>query len=350
MAEYFILQILICAFEKKYFLQFEDNYNPISNKTNPSNARIIHFNNFTNITYNFSDENDSNDVLINDDYSFLIFILSFFLFLYFTLSFSKIVHFFKRRSKKDEKFDDIKKLSSGILNGTHGILIFDGLFTLIFSSLYLSDNNNPIFENNNFLLFPILMNKFNYFTLVFYCINYSEEKRKFELISSSTLITVYISIINFIISLIRNNISPKSLYIIQLVIACCIPCPFILICLFIFFYVFCNSEIFYPQRISMILCVASYICCFGGFWMTGDFYENLVDSVEEGTFDFSTDCFCNCCYCLFDCLFCLNSACCCKSICPEVLCSCCNCCICYDCFECCDCFYCCQNECACELC
>ena len=155
---------------------------------------------------------------------------------------------------------------------------------------------------------------------------------------------------NFIISLIRNNISLKALYIIQLVFACGVICLFLLVFILIFIIPFCNCETPCRQRISMLFCVSSYICCFGGFWMTHDFYQSLLESCSEENFDLSADCCNDYCSCFIDCLFCNSSTCCCRSICPEVLCSCCKCCICYDCFECCDCFYCCQNECTCELC
>ena len=155
---------------------------------------------------------------------------------------------------------------------------------------------------------------------------------------------------NFIISLIRNNISLKALYIIQLVFACGVICLFLLVFIFIFIIPFCNCETPCRQRISMLFCVSSYICCFGGFWMTGDCYETLMSMTSEENIDCSQDCFCDCCYCLFDCFFYIISKCYCKSICPQIFCSCCNCCTCYDCCECCDCFYCCQDECVCQLC
>ena len=356
MVEYFILQLLICAFEKQYFQQFDyntdTNFNP--NSTNFTNSNnLINFNYLRNSTDNSSASNDSNNVLINDLYSFLTFILTFFLFFYFTLSFARIVSFFTYREDQKEKegFENLKKLSFGILDGTHGVLIFDGFFALIFSSLYLSDNNNPLFDNTNLLLIPILMNKFYYFTLIFYCISYSEEKRKFELISSSTLISIYIFILNFIISLIRNNISIKSLHIIQLVFSCLFPCLMILgLIAYFVLYIVCPPYDYCAGRLTLLCCYASYICCCGGFWLTNDFYERLELSISEDSLDFSEDCFCDCCYCLFDCFRYMTLLPFCKSICPRVMCGCCNCCICYDCCECCDCFYCCGNECACEYC
>ena len=356
MVEYFILQLLICAFEKQYFQQFDyntdTNFNPNSTNFTGSN-NLINFNYLRNSTDNSSASNDSNNVLINDLYSFLTFILTFFLFFYFTLSFARIVSFFTYREDQKEKegFENLKKLSFGILDGTHGVLIFDGFFALIFSSLYLSDNNNPLFDNTNLLLIPILMNKFYYFTLIFYCISYSEEKRKFELISSSTLISIYIFILNFIISLIRNNISIKSLHIIQLVFSCLFPCLMILgLIAYFVLYIVCPPYDYCAGRLTLLCCYASYICCCGGFWLTNDFYERLELSISEDSLDFSEDCFCDCCYCLFDCFRYMTLLPFCKSICPRVMCGCCNCCICYDCCECCDCFYCCGNECACEYC
>ena len=354
MGEYFILQLLICAFEKQYFQQFEDNFEtkPNSNSTNFTGYMdTINFIYFGNNTNNNSASNDSSNYSLNDLYSFLTFILTFFLFFYFTLSFARIVGYItEKRNKGENETLDIKRLSLGILDGTHGVLIFDGLFTLIFSSLYLHDSENPIFDNKNLYLVPVLMNKFYYFTLIFYCISYSEEKRKFELISSSTLISIYLFIINSIISLIRNSIPLKPLHIIQLVFSCCFPCLIVLAIFLLLFYIMFIAKETCSCKMTFLLCYISYIFCFGGFWMTIELIESLEASLSEDSLDCSADCFCECCYCLFDCFFCLSSLPCCRELCPEVMCSCCKCCICYDCCECCECCYCCGNKCSCELC
>ena len=194
------------------------------------------------------------------------------------------------------------------------------------------------------------MNKFYYFTLMFYCLSYSESKRKFELISSSTLISVYIFIINSIISLIRDNIPLKALYIIQLVFSC-FPCLVIAaLCFYIIFFSFCVEKNC-GGRMSLLFCLFSFICCFGGFWFPPDFIDRFAKTFDEENVDCSCDTFCNCCcYCCSDCFsFCLDSVFC-RTLISKTYCECCDCCICYDYCDCCQCLYCCGNECSCKLC
>ena len=359
MIEYFFLQILICAFEQQYFIQFEnDDYsNSNPNNTNIINdTNIIYINFFDNKTHNNTNNNTNNSGAINFSidnlYSFLTFILSFFLFFYLTLTFHRIINFTYEPEKEEGKnggLQNIRNLSLGILGGTHSILLFDGLFSLIFSSLYLSDSDNDLFKNNNILLVPILINKFYYFTLIFYCISYSEEKRKFELISSSTLISVYLFIINTIISLIRSNTPLKALYIIQLVLACCVPCLCILLILIYLFLFFIDPKITCYIKMTNLCLISSFICCFAGFWMTGDIFNGFIFSTSEENCDCSSDCFCDCCYCWFDCFDYICYNCCCEK-CSCIICRCFNCFFCYDCLGCCKCCYCCREECACNLC
>ena len=333
MVEYFILQMLICAFEKEYFLRFG---NILATDSTANNNNYF---------------NDSNDSLINDSYSFLFFILAFFLFFYFTLSFDRITTILANpeRDEKKGRFQNLRRLSLGILGGTHGILIFDGIFSLIFSSLYLANSDNPIFEGKNLFLFPILMNRFYYFTLIFYCISYSDEKRKFELVSSSTLISVYLFVINTIISIIRDYTPLKVLHIIQIIISCCLPCPLVIFIIITFFVIFFKSSNTCAVKVSMILCFSSFFCCFGGFWMTRDFFIRLTNSISEDSLDCSYDCLCECCYCWYDCFLCIKSEKCLNTK-ENTCCRCVNCCICYDCCYCCECFYCCGDECSCNWC
>lgn len=157
------------------------------------------------------------------------------------------------------------KLSNGILDGIHGILIFEGFFALIFSSLYISNEENKIFNGIYLFLIPVLMNKFYNFTLIFYNISYSEQKRKYELISGSTLISIYLIILEFITSSIRDSSDLKSLYITQIVLASILPC------FFVFFYVcvLCIYCICRPIKLSLCLftlcCICDFIFCLGDF-------------------------------------------------------------------------------------
>ena len=74
---------------------------------------------------------------------------------------------------------------------------------------------------------PILMNKFYYFTLNYYCIYESEKNKNLEIISNSSLISFYIFIWNMILILIKSNIPDNSadynyfkiLYILQITFA-----------------------------------------------------------------------------------------------------------------------------------
>ena len=130
-----------------------------------------------------------------------VFILSFFLFLYLSLSLSRLSGSYgdddTKENKNEKRFqrDLISKLSNGILDGVHAILFFNGVFSFIFSVLYLSSKLEYIFEDNvNVIFIPILINKFYLLTLNYYCAYTSEENKNDELISNSALISLYMGI------------------------------------------------------------------------------------------------------------------------------------------------------------
>ena len=176
-----------------------------------------------------------------------IFISTFILYFYFTLSFTRVFlndkkdnsteSLEKDKDKEKEKENDkknikeaVSKISNEILNGIYGILLFNGIFSLIISSFYLSNMSEDIksflFKDNiNIIFIPILMNKFFYFTLNYYCVYTGEEEKKFDIISGSSLISIYILIWNLAMSLIKSSIPEENndydyyniLYIIQIV-------------------------------------------------------------------------------------------------------------------------------------
>ena len=238
------------------------------------------------------------------------------------------------------KKEGISKLSNEILNGTHVILLINATFSLIFSSVYLSkmseDVKSFIFkENINIIFIPILMNKFYYFTLNYYCIYTFEDSKKFEIISGSSLISIYITIWNLILTLIKSSIPDENenngynffniLYIIQIIFSS-LPTFFLVafiivefvfytgICPFLFHGCDCEECKHYYRLHQFLFCFCSYLLCFGGMWIKVTHYARMeyeCCNCEEccGIED-------NCCniYCLDNILYC-NCSCCDKNSC-----------------------------------
>ena len=297
MLEYFVLQFFTIAFEKQYYdipiTEFKPNYNETQ----------------YNQTYSID-----TGLKKEDWFNFINFIVTFFLFFYVTLT-TNFIFKITRESDSTNKtvkavqnqFSMINKLSTGILDGTHGLLIFDGVYSFILSVIYLANNDASIFQYHYFIFSPILMNKFYYFTLIYFCISFSESKKKFELISGSTLISIYLLIWSFIISLIRDSSSLKKLYITQIVFAS-IPSLFVAISIISFIVgILCMFYKFECLDGCMILgCFCSFLVCFGGFW-----FDRIVFNDDN-----NNECDCDCCEC-YDCLGCCDccghscSCCCC---------------------------------------
>jgi len=291
----------------------------------------------------------------------LVFIGTFIFFFYFTLSLTKIINAIdgdedekdKVEEKKEEKFDEIKedkveekekqnnfkdtltKISNDILNGTHGIVLFNCVFSLIFSSFYLSnmsdDIKNFFFKDNiNIIFIPILMNKFYYFTLNYYCIYTAEKNNKFDIISTSSLISFYIFIFNLALTFIKSSIPDDNktgnynyfniLYIIQIVFD---SIPSLLVGVFIFFgLIFSTGLINFDgvcddcedcrERFFMhkyLFCLTSFFLCFGGLWINiGENYTLEYECCDVGdccdigdnccnVYCFEGNIYCDCCCC-----------------------------------------------------
>jgi len=291
-----------------------------------------------------------------------VFIGTFIFFFYFTLSFTKFysdgdkdeiendkgneIEKDDEKEKRGEKKNNAKKaknrkemiskLSNDILNGTHGIVLFNSVFSIIFSSLYLSNISDNIkkyiFEDNiNIIFIPILMNKFYYFTLNYYCIYTAEKNNKFELISTSSLVSFYIIIWNLALTLVKSSIPDENkgdsynyfniLYIIQIIfdsIPSLLVVGYILIMLALstglINYISydcddcqdCRDNFFMHKY---IFCFCSFFLCFGGLWMKidndGEFKCeccNVGDCCDIGdsccnVYCFEDNIYCDCCCC-----------------------------------------------------
>ena len=277
-----------------------------------------------------------------------VFISTFILFFYFTLSFCRFFRsekeIIENENEEDKEKDNvikkaktketITKLSNEILNGTHGILLFNGVFSLIFSSFYLSYISVKSFffrDNINIIFMPILMNKFYYFTLNYYCIYTAEKDKKFEIISNSSLISIYIGIWNIIITLIKWSIPNENstedynyfniLYIIQIIFSS-LPSLGVVIFILVGFFISSGLKDFFDWDCSceecannfnlhkFCFCLFSFLFCFGGLWTKcTDFETYEYECCNAGECCDIGD---NCCnvYCLDNIIYC--DCCCCN--------------------------------------
>jgi hypothetical protein len=181
-----------------------------------------------------------------------IFLLSLVLFIYLTYSFGTI---FDITSNKNIYFQGVvESLSNKILNGTYGIIIFNGIYSFIFSILHFLSR---LEHNNNYLLIPSFMNKFYFFTFAHYCTIYTDEAEGMDLISCSTLIAAYLWIWDLVIGYVSDNFNINILFGIQIFSSC------IIILLFLAYtsvFLFCLGTFW-----QTFLYLLSFLS-FGGFW------------------------------------------------------------------------------------
>ena len=324
MLEYFIIQLTTIGFEEQYVFNVEhDCFDESKNKTS-----------FTKIQCEFKDRG----------YFLLMFILTFILFFYLTLSFSRFFKNMRTNSETTKSSIDQKlkkknltyKISNEILDGAHGVVFFNSIISFIFSILKEIDEEKEIYiinRTNIFILTPILMNKFFYFTLIFYCISYKNLKG-FELISSSSLISIYVALWNFAVLVIKSFTGIEILYYIQIAFSS-IPSLFA----FIFIFIHIGKSFYHCNIIKDFLCIFSFTFLGGGLWFKYNVFEksychNTCKCCRCCCFCLGKECYCDCCCCDQD-------ICCCKCCCFEED----SCCRCLNCFYCCDCCECCESCC-----
>ena len=259
---------------------------------------------------------DNNDKIRYDLSELLIFvgifILNFILFIYFSISFSNCV------GSNDDFADDfaekIQAISNDILNGLHGILILVGLYSIIFSPYnFFSKEIEKLLENNYFIYPPILLNKFFYFTFNYYYISICDDNKNLELLSGTLIITIYLFIGNFIISLI-SDYAPINIYLIQ-IIPSYIPATIFLLFMLVYFgysVIRCRLPLFLFQ-------VVSFLICFGGLWSINIEDENTCKCQCECN---KGICSCMCCDIYSTKCDCLCKNCNCKCKCGEKFISC----------------------------
>ena len=228
MLEFFILQLTTIGFEKMYNDINDNDYNYFETS---KNVRI----------YNS------------------IFIISLLLFFYLTISFGSLFNFLTKSKQFQELKGLVETLSNDILNGTYGILVFNAFYSFSLSIKYLLKGIDEDDDSlKTYILIPVFMNKFYFFTFTHVSSKYTDEEDGIELISFSTLISIYLSIWDTIIGYITDNISFKGLFIIQILASSFI----IFITLFISFIFLFFIHYFWLT----FLYILSFIFAFGGVW------------------------------------------------------------------------------------
>jgi len=190
--------------------------------------------------YNDNNEDQNYDFILKNKRIFsFTFVGSFALYLYLSYSFGEIMNRFDFLNKKTEG-TLYNEMSSNILKGTFGIIIFCGIYSFFVSIACLSKD---IQNNNKYFIVPILMNKFYSFTFAYHCTVFTDVDDNIELISSSTLIAIYLSIWDFFFGLISDYLPINLLLIIQIIFSLVIV------------------------LISFSL-ISVFLCCIGYFWLT----------------------------------------------------------------------------------
>ena len=235
--EFFLLQLTTIGLEKKYSEFSEGGYENFRNKNFIGNTGGI-------------------------------FLLSLLLFIYLTYSFGTI---FDITSNENIFFKGVvESISNKILNGTYGIIIFNGIYSFVFSILYFLSR---LQNDNIYLLIPIFMNKFYFFTFAHYCTIYTDEAEGMDLISCSTLIAIYLWIWDLIIGYISDNFNINILFGIQIFASS------IIILLFLTFasvFLFCLGTFW-----QAFLYILSFLFLpFGGCWFCKCYYKYKCDDMS----------------------------------------------------------------------
>ena len=240
--QYFIIQLNTIAFEKI----FEENNEDGSNEFN-----------------------DSKSI----GYFVFIFGLSLYIFFYFTSSFGYLYSFYLEGRKADmikknksQLGESTEKISNRILNGTYGIIIFNGFYSLIVSSICLSKT----VDNNYYFYVPILINKFYYFTFAHQCTTYTDKDDEINYFTVATLLSIYLEIWDFFINLLKQ--APTNILLwIQLVLSTII----VIASLFTLVILLC-----FIGRFLFTLLYFLFFVPLGGCWFIGRYKKHNLSKYE----------------------------------------------------------------------
>ena len=171
-----------------------------------------------------------------------------------------------------------------------------------------------------------------------FCLKISEENKGYDLISTSTLVSIYLFFWNIIYNLIKGKLDVKSkyLYIMQIIFSSIISLPLILIIIFFFIHSIISGYFFYILFIflSFFFCGAIWLsplcnylndsnisCNFCGFLDMNPYTCIFCSSGRLGSYcDSNNKCYCQCCF-----YYGYETKCCDCTICCKCCCKCCDC-------------------------
>jgi len=264
-----------------FFLQLSSIYS----------IKIFDINNIKKNNYS----NDYNELVI----MFIILISSFAFYLFITLFFGR--HFNNKKNEDNNK-TKVKKISNEIMNGMEGVIYFNGIYSFIIIELYWHTKYNILFEDNYYLYITILMNKFYYFTFIYYNLSISEDKKGLDLMSGATLISIYLLIWNLFRDILINYVYVHFLAGIQFAFSVLISLLFlsflIIWCYLVFFYINVYKELEININKFYIFC---NFCCFS-FCMYSKDNHDCCGYIFHQNGDCIWKCCCMSCICCKNCI------------------------------------------------
>ena len=230
------MKICICYQEKRKIKWFKDF---INNKKQKFLVQLVfliaYFRSFSignEVLYKETNENKTNqeNIMLPLIVAFLTYtILT-------TISGNYFLKYSKNNSFQFFKYEIqeiYKDLSMSILFGSIIAFTINGIYSFITSILYFT--NRKFFDKDKDMHVSVYINKFAIFILTYFCQTQDEEN---ELISNSSLIAIYLYIIDLISSLIKAIFSIKVLMIFQIIF----PFPVVLLYLYFILYSYCFSS------------------------------------------------------------------------------------------------------------
>ena len=214
--------------------------------------------------------NDYNELVI----MYIILISSFIFYLFITLYFGRHIN---NKINKDNNKTKVKKISNEITNGMEGVIFFNGVYSFIITLLYFFINNkkyNTLFEDNYYLYITVLMNKFYYFTFIYYNLSISEDKKGLDLMSGATLISFYLLIWNFFMDFLINYVKFNYLVSLQFYFSLLISLMVLIFFLLCFYYIHIFLKIFKELEINISI---FYICCYFCFFSDCKYLKDSHD-------------------------------------------------------------------------